>query len=1149
MLASTIPSGLILPRAQEVTNWTGCLGSAGIESLVRLIRQHSRLFVLVTTGSEEALEVQNQVSFFDQSLDVMQFPAYETLPYDVVSPAPDIISQRLDVLYRLTTLESGVIVVPIQTLLQRLPPREILMPHMLQISFNEQITPQALIQQLDQLGYRRVDTVFEHGEYAMRGSLLDFFPMGTSVPIRVDFFGDVIDGLRTFDPETQRTVEEIDKTRIIPAHEYFLSDECISRFRYTWREEFPNTGANSLIYQDISEGKHVEGVESYLPLFFGEMQTLFSYFREDTVIVIDNDVEDICKIFLNDVNERFTIHRFDLTRPLLDPVQLYLTQNQLHAEWNKFARIRTFGDNQPRKHSYPIGGLEPPSLKLDNRRASSAKALRDFIANQTLPVLVTAETLGRLQQLKDLLARVQLNAVEVDSYLDFCKQESGLFITVSLIQIGLWTEKHVIVTEVQILGERSEIKRRRARSRNVDPDSVVRDLTELNKGDPVVHIDHGVGRFVGLETLSIRADLTEFVTLEYADKDRLYVPVTSLDLIARYTGVDPSKAPLHKLGSDVWAKAKRNAAKQIYDVAVELLNIYAQRAANTSNALPGTDTDYDQFCDECEFRLTPDQAEATDNVIRDLCHTQATDRLICGDVGFGKTEVAMRAVFHVVQAGFQVVVLVPTTILAQQHHNTFKNRFANWPHEIELLSRFRTKTEVERVTNRIAEGKIDVVIGTHRLLHTNIDFSGIGLLIIDEEHRFGVRDKERIKALKTNVDTISMTATPIPRTLNLSLGGLRDISIITTPPAKRLAVKTFIVPYNPVVVSDAIKRELARGGQVFFVHNKVTTIYDVHDGLKNLVPSARIDVGHGQMNKIELEQVMSDFYHRKTNVLVCTTIVESGIDVPNANTIIIDRADKFGLAQLHQLRGRVGRSTRQAYAYLLIPPDTALTLDAKQRLDAIESAGDLGAGFSLAMHDLEIRGAGEILGQQQHGQLEAIGFSLYMQMLNRTVDTIKSGAMPNFDNPLPMTHEIDLRTPTLFPDDYIPSIHTRLVMYKRLTGINVQLELDEFKAEVIDRFGPLPDPAENLFRTTYLKIQSQPVGVNKIVVGPDGGHIDFCSNHALDPMMLVSAVSRQPQYFQVMPNSRIRVKDAPDEIDERFQLVENFVRQLRLSAS
>ena len=1136
---------LTIPRIGQNTHWIDCPGSVALEKLANLVHSENRLFMVVTKDMKQAFEYRNAFEFFAPDTKVLQFPDYEILPYDLFSPAADIVSQRLFTLYSLPHIQSGIIVVPIQTLLQKICPREYILPRIFDLQVGSQLDIQQLAEQLTSVGYRRVDGVFEHGEFAVRGSIIDFFPMGIDTPFRIDFFDNTIESLRTFDPETQRSQVAKEQVQIMPAHEYPLDVESIKRFRNAWHDSFEATKTISSIYRDISEGIPVEGIECYLPLFFDEMHSLLHYVDTDTVVVLANNVSNAIDTFLDSVEQRYKLQADNIERPLLAPPMLYFGENELRSMWNKHPRIQLHELTKPEKHTISLGGIKLPNVELEPRSQDPARKLRSFIANVQVPVLVVADSLGRLQHLMELLTRAHLTVTSVASYDEFQLKDEGTFSLVGSLEDGLWTEDRVILTESQILGISGKVDhRRRLRNRSLDPDSIIRNLTELHPGTPVVHIDHGVGRYVGLENLVHRSQVTEFVTLEYKDGDRLYVPVSSLHLISRYTGAEIEKAPLHKLGSDAWAKAKKRAARRIYDVAVELLNIYARREAMESNSLPKPDDDYARFCDQCEFELTPDQIDATTNLLEDLSRTRATDRLICGDVGFGKTEVAMRAAFHVVQNGFQVIVLVPTTILAQQHLETFSDRFASWPINIDLISRFRSKSELEVTLKRIESGSLDIVIGTHRILHTSCDFKNLGLLIIDEEHRFGVRDKERIKNLKAEVDTVTLTATPIPRTLNMSMGGLRDISIITTPPAKRLAVKTFILPYNPITVTEAISRELARGGQVFYLHNKVQTIHDVYEGLKKLVPHARVDIGHGQMNKSSLERVMSNFYHRKSNVLVCTTIIESGIDIPNANTIIIDRADRFGLAQLHQLRGRVGRSTRQAYAYLLTVPDTVLTLDAKKRLDAIANAGELGSGFNLAVHDLEIRGAGELLGQQQHGQLESIGFTLYMQMLSQTVETLKRGMVPNFDDPIPMTHEINLHTSVLFPDDYLPNIHTRLILYKRLSAVENQFELDLLKSEVIDRFGPLPMPAEHLFRSTYLKLQAQKIGLSKINLGPDGGRIEFMQENNVDTTQLARQIAIHSATLRLSKNNIVHILQAPEEVDERFSWIEKFVQHI-----
>ncbi len=1138
-----------MPNGAQVVRWINGQGSLSSESLTTLAQREHRLFVVVATDSERARNIGDEIQFFDPDLPVQIFPDTETLPYDHFSPQADIVAQRLTVLADLPTRNSGVLVVPIRTLMQRIPPKDYVLSRTFNLNVGERLDLEAYRRHLAECGYRRVDTVYEHGEYASRGSVLDLYPVGSARPIRIDLFDDIIESLRLFDSETQRTIERTEFVRILPAHEYPLDESAVIRFRSAWNAHFESTQWNSPVYRDISEAKPVEGVECYLPLFFESTSSLLDYVNDQAVFFLDSEINLSINGFLSEVEERFEQYKHDPERPLLPPSAICFRENELRQRWNRFPRIQVHEGPDTPKHSTSLHGLELPPVALEPRRNDPLRRLRNFLGNVQSRVLITAESQGRLRHLLEILGRAHMNPTEVATYNDFRNSSSDLAIAISPITRGFWTDEHAVLTETQILGPRPITELQRARRRTVDPESVIRNLTELHPGVPVVHVDHGVGRYLGLETLSLRSEVTEFVALEYADGDKLYVPVSSLDLISRYSGADDEHAPLHKLGSDAWAKAKSRAAKRIFDVAAELLSIYARRAASQSVVFASTDDDYQDFCDHCEFELTVDQEVAIEAVLKDLTKPIATDRLICGDVGFGKTEVAMRAAFHVVQSNWQVLLLCPTTILAQQHFETFSDRFAKWPMLIELLSRFRTASETESIVERVSNGKVDILIGTHKLLSAKMDLSKVGLLIVDEEHRFGVRDKERIRNLRAEVHTISLTATPIPRTLNMSMGELRDLSIIATPPAKRLAVKTFVVPYNRAVVREAIQREIARGGQVFYLHNDVRSMPSVYDGLKELVPDAHIEVGHGQMPKNELERVMSDFYHRRCNLLLCSTIIESGLDIPNANTIIIERADSFGLAQLHQLRGRVGRAARQAYAYLLTPDEGAMTVDAKKRLDAIESAGELGSGFTLAVHDLEIRGAGELLGREQSGQLETIGFSLYMQMLDRAIKTLKSGIVPNFDDPMPTEHEVSLSVSALIPETYLPDIHGRLVTYKQIAAASSESELTELKIELIDRCGPLPDLVEHLFRITSIKLRAKQVGLSKIILNEDGGRIEFREDRKFSTESLVTLLQDHPDSFQMTPEQHVRVLNAPADAEDRFRFIDKFIDDLEGSKS
>lgn len=1136
-----------VPPKRQVQYWTESYGSLASASLAKLAAKDPRLYLVVTANAESASNIRNELTFFDANLPVHSFPDHETLPYDNFSPQSAIVAERLLTLAELPSLASGVVIVPITALVQRLPPRDYVMTSTFQLAVGDSLNLSDYQRHLTEGGYRKVDTVFEHGEYATRGSILDLYPVGSHRPIRIDLFDDVVESLRIFDPETQRTIERTENVQILPAHEYPLDDQAITQFRNSWNRHFPPKFWQCSTYLDISEGRPVEGVECYLPLFFEQTSSLLDYLRSDSVVVLDRDVEQAATSFFEDVHERFEVHKNDEERPLLTPFEIYFRLDEVRHFWNQFPRIRFHSGSNPPKHSVSLLGQELPDITLEVRRRDPSRRLREFVHNVSVPVLLTAESNGRLQHLHEVLGRARIFPKEVDSYVDFFASQPTLASTIGTLDRGLWNQEVVLLTESQILGSRLESERNRARHRSVDPETVIRDLTELHPGAPVVHLDHGIGRYVGLETLSIRSQLMEFVTLEYADGDKLYVPVSSLNLISRYTGADDENAPLHKLGTDAWSKAKSRAAQRIFDVAAELLGIYARREASRSVVVPEVNDDYETFCDQCDFELTIDQTVATEAILEDLKKVKSTDRLVCGDVGFGKTEVAMRAAFHVVQSGFQVIVLVPTTILAQQHFDTFTDRFAEWPVIVDLMSRFRSASEISLIEQRVDQRKVDILIATHKVLHANVDFSKLGLLIVDEEHRFGVRDKERLRNLRAEVNTISLTATPIPRTLNMSIGGLRDLSIIATPPAKRLSVKTFVVPYSKTVVRDAIKRELARGGQVFYLHNDVRSMPELYDGLARMVPDARLGIGHGQMRKHELEHVMADFYHRRCNVLICSTIIESGLDIPNANTIIIERADKFGLAQLHQLRGRVGRSARQAYAYLLTPEEAAMTIDARKRLDAIESADELGSGFTLAVHDLEIRGAGELLGREQSGQLETIGFTLYISMLKRAVDTLKSGLVPNFDDPMPMVHEVNLNVSALIPDTYLPDIHGRLVTYKRIAAAESQTELDELRIELIDRCGPLPELASNLFQLTAVKLRAQELGISKIVLNADGGRIEFSNQDRIDSSAIAALLQANDSKFQLTRDQAIRVLKVPSDPQDRFAFTEELIDDLQTS--
>jgi transcription-repair coupling factor (superfamily II helicase) len=1121
-------------RRGDRIGWRGLEGGATSLAIARAAESHSGPCLVLTADSASAYRLCRELEFFRHrdGLDVLMLPDWETLPYDAFSPHQDITSERLATLHRLPSLRRGVLVVPMKTALQRLPPRSFLAGHVFLLRRGDVLDAHAHRALLEEAGYRAVDTVNERGEFAVRGSLLDVFPMGADEPLRIDLFDDTIESLRTFDPDTQRTLDRIDAIEVLPAKEFPLNEASIAAFRRRWHETFDVDVRRCAVYQDVSRGLASSGIEFYMPFFFDRLATLFDYVPLDCLVVRDATAEAVADAFRRDVRERYENLRGDIERPILAPDTLYLAVDELFADLARYPTVVLGADIHPA--IFDTRAL--PDVEVNHRARQPAERLLSFLASCAVPVLFCAETAGRREVLAEFLGRAGIRPDECRDFEDFLARRPAHGLAVAPIDCALVTADFALISETQLFGSRADADRTRD-ARRLDPDQIIRNLTELHAGAPVVHVDHGVGRYQGLTNLEIDGVASEFLTIEYAEGAKLYVPVTSLHLISRYAGADEAHAPLHRLGSDQWEKAKRRAAEKIHDVAAELLDIQALRALRGGIAMAPPDAEYARFAVQFPFEVTPDQRSAIDDVIADLTQEKAMDRLVCGDVGFGKTEVAMRAAFLVVQSRHQVAVLVPTTLLAQQHYETFRDRFADWPVQIEVVSRLRTDTEVAAIQERLRTGRVDIVIGTHKLLSTGFDFSRLGLVVVDEEHRFGVRQKERLRALRAEVHLLTLTATPIPRTLNLAVGGLRDLSIIATPPAKRLSVKTFVQEKRNHVIREAIARELSRGGQVFYLHNEVRNIEQLAADLAALVPEARIGVGHGQMPKRRLEQVMSDFYHRRNNLLVCTTIIENGIDIPNANTIVVERADKFGLAQLHQLRGRVGRSHRQAYAYLLVPDAKAMTDDARKRLEAIEAAGELGVGFTLATHDLEIRGAGELLGEEQSGQIESIGFALYMDMLNRAVAAIRAGKTPALDAPLPEHQEINLRVPALIPEHYLPDVHTRLILYKRIAHAADAQELDALLAEIVDRFGPLPAETRTLFRITALKLRAGALGIDRVDIGPRGGRVEFGGDTRVDPIALVRLVQREPNTYRLEGGTRLRITATLDDPERRFQRV------------
>ncbi|MFJ5377191.1 transcription-repair coupling factor [Pectobacterium sp. CHL-2024] len=1134
------------PKAGEQRLLGQLTGAACAVECAEIIERHTGLVVLIAPDMQNALRLRDEIQqFTDQH--VTTLPDWETLPYDSFSPHQEIISTRLSTLYQLPNMTRGVLILPVNTLMQRVCPHSFLHGHALVLKKGQRLSRDKLRSQLEQAGYRSVDQVMEHGEYATRGALLDLFPMGSEEPYRIDFFDDEIDSLRLFDVDTQRTLNEVPHINLLPAHEFPTDKTAIELFRSQWREQFEVRRDAEHIYQQVSKGVWPAGIEYWQPLFFSEpLPSLFSYFPNNTLIVNTGNIEQSAERFWQDIQQRFESRRVDPMRPLLPSDSLWLRVDGLFTELKAWPRVQLRTDTLPEKAAnVNLAYLPLPELAIQHQQKSPLDALRRFIEQFEGQIIFSVESEGRRETLQELLARIKLNPALISTLEQ--AQDRGTYLIIGASEHGFidTLRQRALICESDLLGERVSRRRQDSR-RTINTDTLIRNLAELRPGQPVVHLEHGVGRYAGLTTLEAGGIKAEYLILTYAGEDKLYVPVSSLHLISRYAGGADENAPLHKLGGDAWSRARQKAAERVRDVAAELLDIYAQRAAKSGFAFKHDKTQYQLFCESFPFETTPDQAQAINAVLSDMCQPLAMDRLVCGDVGFGKTEVAMRAAFLAVENHKQVAVLVPTTLLAQQHFDNFRDRFANWPVKIEMISRFRSAREQTQVLEETQEGKVDILIGTHKLLQSDVRWRDLGLLIVDEEHRFGVRHKERIKAMRADVDILTLTATPIPRTLNMAMSGMRDLSIIATPPARRLAVKTFVREYDNLVVREAILRETLRGGQVYYLYNDVENIEKATQRLAELVPEARIAIGHGQMRERELERVMNDFHHQRFNVLVCTTIIETGIDIPSANTIIIERADHFGLAQLHQLRGRVGRSHHQAYAYLLTPNPKAMSTDAQKRLEAIASLEDLGAGFALATHDLEIRGAGELLGDDQSGQMTSVGFSLYMELLESAVDALKAGREPSLEDLINSQTDVELRLPALLPDDFIPDVNTRLSLYKRIASAKTTAELDELKVELIDRFGLLPDASRYLLQIAALRQQAQALGIRRIEGNEKGGFIEFSEQNRVDPSHLIGLLQRDPGTYRLDGPTRLKfmkdLSDRPQRIEFIGSLLGNMAQ-------
>ena len=1125
----------------------------------------------------------------DPALPVLGFPDWETLPFDRFSPHPEIVSQRLATLARLPELKRGLVIVPAATLMQRLAPRSHVLGNRFSVRLGQRMDMDAEKRRLESAGYRNVPQVFDPGDFAVRGGLLDVYPMGADAPFRVELLDDEIDSIRAFDPESQRSLDRIDAIELLPGREVPMDDAHVQRALEALRERFDIDTRRSALVQDLKAGLAPAGVEYYLPLFFaaqrggaGSTETLFDYLGTNALPLVCDGALEAAEHAWKQIGERFEQLRHDIERPLLPPAELWLSPDALRETLNRFERIEVCGAEHPRHgDAQPLPVQPAPALPLTVKDQPAGQALRDFLSNYPGRVLVAADSAGRREALLEVLQAAGLQPEVLADWSAFAGATQGTIglaagrggqtdqasigerlglpaapggkpgphpfaIAVAPFDDGFALDAPAlcVLTERQLFPERASQPRRRRRAGR-EPEAIIRDLGELTLGAPIVHEDHGVGRYRGLVAMDVGGMPGEFLDIEYAKGDRLYVPVAQLDRISRYSGANPDTAPLHNLGGEQWAKAKKKAADKVRDVAAELLEIQAKRHARQGLAIDVDRAMYEPFAATFPFEETPDQHAAIEAVLRDLASSQPMDRVVCGDVGFGKTEVAVRAAFAAASSGKQVAVLVPTTLLAEQHYRNFRDRFADWPLKVEVLSRFKSKKEIEAELAKLAEGKLDVIVGTHRLLQPDVKFSDLGLVIVDEEQRFGVRQKEALKKLRANVHLLTLTATPIPRTLNMAMAGLRDLSIIATPPANRLAVQTFVHVWDDALLREAFQRELARGGQVYFLHNDVESIGRMYDELQALVPDARIGIAHGQMHERELERVMLDFHKQRTNVLLCSTIIESGIDIPNANTILINRADKFGLAQLHQLRGRVGRSHHRAYAYLLVPDGRSITPDAKKRLEAISSMDELGAGFTLATHDLEIRGAGELLGEDQSGQMAEVGFSLYTELLERAVKSIKQGRIPDVDDTDRFGADVDLHVPALIPDDYLPDPHARLTLYKRISAARDGNALRELQVEMIDRFGLLPDATKHLFATAELKLDATRLGIRKLDLGGSGGRMQFVEKPAVDPMAVIRLIQGQPKHYRMDGPDKLRITLELPDAATRFSAARGLLTALQ----
>jgi len=1129
--------------------WKGLPGCADSLAIALTIQQNEQFIVVVTEDNHTALRLEHEVSFFLQDRDgILHFPDWETLVYDVFSPLPEIISQRLKTLTRLSTAKRGVLIVSVATLMQRIAPRKHILANSFEIRVGDVFKLSEQRTRLDSVGYQYVNQVLQHAEFSIRGSIIDLFPMGSVLPYRIELFDDEVESIRTFDPETQRSLEKVMFISLFPAREFPVTEDSTKQFRKNFRLQFPSVSLKNPVYHDVSQGIMPGGIEYYFPLFVNATETLFDYLPKETVFIRGLKLSEQATAIFDEIELRYEQRKYDLERPLLAPEMLFLDTVALNEKIGFFRQVVIGESHRTINDVVDFSCSELPNVAINERLKEPAYALKQFIKTVREKILFVAETPGHREALIEQLKKYQISVFSVESWTDFLVSSKSHCILIAPIDHGLYLPSKgvAIITESQLLGSKIQQRRRRKKSTTRELENVLSNLNELSMGSPVVHQEHGVGRYLGLQILKLNDIEAEFLTLEYAGNDKIYVPVSSLHLIGRYTGMNVDSAPLHKLGGEQWRKAKKKAIEKVRDVAAELLDIQVKRTLKKGFSFSCQLEDYHSFSAAFPFEETPDQLTTIESILDDMSKEQPMDRVVCGDVGFGKTEVAMRAAFVAVQNSKQVAVLVPTTLLAQQHFQNFRDRMADWPIRVEVISRFLSPKKQKIIIDDIAHGDVDIVIGTHKLFSKDFNYKNLGLVIIDEEHRFGVRQKEHFKKIRHELDLLALTATPIPRTLNMAMSGLREVSIIATPPPNRHSIKTFITEWIDSMIQEACLREIKRGGQVYFLHNEVKTMERQARELLRLLPEARIEIAHGQMPESELEQIMLDFYHQKFNILICTTIIESGIDLPSANTIIINRADKLGLAQLHQLRGRVGRSHHRAYAYLVIPPKKLITKDAVKRLEAIETSGELGAGFMLASHDLEIRGAGELLGDGQSGQIQEIGFTLYTEILERTIAALKSGKHPELEQPIDNGPEVDLQCPALIPEDYLPDIHNRLVLYKRIANATDSSDLRDLQIEMIDRFGLLPDPVKNLFEITQLKQQAAVLGVKKIEVNASGGRVVFTADPHVDAVKLITLVQTKPVIYRLEGAEKLRFSQSFKTTQNKIAFITEILTDISL---